>query len=246
MSEFKHEGETWDDLLRDNMGVIQPVSGYRFSMDAVLLAHFAAQLPAHRVLDLGTGCGVIALLLASRLPTAEITGIEIQAEQADRAERSVRANSLQHRVTIIAEDLRAADLLIDHHYDLITANPPFFPRGRGKLPIQDSITISRHEVMCTLADLFTAAARWLSPDGRFCLILPPYREEEASALALKAGMQPSRIREVCPRAKRRANLKLLEFVPLDKITDLAVLPPLIVYQMDGNYTAEINSIYFDP
>lgn len=246
MSELKHEGETWDDLLRDNMGVLQPVSGYRFSMDAVLLAHFAAQLSAHRVLDLGTGCGVIALLLASRLPTARVTGVEIQTEQADRAERSVRANSLQHRVNIISGDFRSADLLADHHYDLITVNPPFFPRGRGRLPVQDSIAISRHEVMCTLADLFTAAARWLSREGRFCLILPPYREAEASDLALKAGIQLSRTREVCPRAKQRANLMLLEFVKFDKIIDPAVLPPLIVYQMDGGYTAEINSIYFGP
>jgi len=243
MSTWLHEGETWDDLLRDQMGVIQPVIGYRFAMDAVLLAHFAAQNPAQRVLDLGTGCGVIALLIASRLPASQVTGVEIQPEQAERAERSVLANGLQSRVTMVSGDLKSLGLLGDEKYDLVTANPPFFPQGRGKLPAHASIAVSRHEIKCTLVDIFSAAARWLSPGGRFAVILPPAREAEALVTAAGVDLKLTRQRAVHPREQQRANLMLLEFKDIDMAGELLEMSPLYVYQADGSYSDEIMAIY---
>lgn len=239
--DWLYSDETWDDLLRDQMGVIQPASGYRFTMDAVLLAHFAAQLPGNRVLDLGTGCGIIALLLASRLPDALITGVEIQPEQADRAQRSVFANRLEDRIKIIQGDLKSPDLL-PGNFSLITMNPPFFPYGRGKLPTQKSIAISRHEIECTLKDVFGAVKRWLTPEGRFCLVLPPGRQQEADRTAREVNLSLSRCRNVHPRLGLPANLLLLEYD--DQSIKAKQLPPLYVYREDGQYTADIMDIYF--
>lgn len=238
---YQRENESWDDLLRDQMGVFQPVSGYRFSMDAVLLAHFAGQLPARQILDLGTGCGVVALLLASRLPDAQVVGVEIQEEQADRAGRSVQANRLEARIRIVQGDLKSPDLFTDT-FDLITMNPPFFPRGRGKLPTRRSIAISRHEIECTLEDVFISAARWLAPEGRFCVVLPPGRQQEANRDATQSGLALSRQQTVYPRVGRAANLLLLEFKA--NSTKIVELPPLYVYSFDGEYTPEIREIYF--
>lgn len=246
MNEWLCPGESWDDLVRDGLGVIQPISGYRFAMDAVLLAYFAAGHPATHILDLGTGCGVIPLLLASRMPMAHVTGVEIQLEQADRARRSVVANGKQEQINIISGDLKSSELLAGHRYDLITINPPFYPQGRGKLPAKDSVAVSRHEVLCTLSDIFIAVTRWLAPGGRFCLILPPARQQEALALAASVKLGLARFRAIHPREHRDPNLLLMEFMGEDNIKVLDREPPLYVYQADGNYTPELMAIYFTP
>lgn len=239
--EYHRENETWDDLLRDEMGIVQPVSGYRFTMDAVLLAYFAAQLPARQILDLGTGCGVVALLLASRVREAQVTGVEIQAEQAERACRSVEANQLATRIKIVHGDLKNPDLFQDN-FDLITMNPPFYPLGSGKLPLQKSIAISRHEIECTLEDVFNAVVRWLAPDGRFCMVLPPSRKPEADLYAKHCGLSLVRQCAVHPRVGRAANLFLLEYQA--NSTEMVELSPLYVYKSDGEYTPEIIDIYY--
>lgn len=246
MKEFLREGETWDDLVRNQMGIIQPVSGYRFGMDSVLLAHFAAQAPAHTILDLGTGCGVIALLLAARLPEAMVAGVEIQHEQAERALRSVQANKLVDRVQIIIGDLKDGTILEHGHYDLVTANPPFFVKGRGRLPADESVAVSRHEIKCSLADIFVTAARCLIANGRFCLILPPNRHQEALQLATGAKFRLVRMRAVYPRDEQPANLLLMEFKKMPVVSELVIEPPLVVYQADGSYTSTIMDIYFGP
>lgn len=237
------EGETWDDLLRGGMGVIQSQAGYRFAMDSVLLAHFAAQLPARQVLDLGAGCGVISFLLAARLPESKITGLEIQEEQVMRARRSADFNRVRDRVTFLHGDLRDRNAFAAGSFDLVVMNPPFYPAGQGRVPANQETALSRHEISCTLSDVFKSAGRWIKSDGRLCLVLPPFRLEEAVEIAVEQRFKLSRLRNVHPRADRPANLILMEFTRNRR--GAVIMPPLFVYTAGGDYTDEIKSIYFD-
>lgn len=235
--------ETLDDLGRQGYRVIQARKGYRFSMDAVLLADFACPKAGDRVLDLGTGCGVVALLMAVRQPECSITGLEIQPALADRARRSVDLNRLHNRVRIIVGDLRnISSFFVRPDFDLVVFNPPFFRAGEG-LPSQDiEKLIARHEVKATLADFVSAAAGVLVRGGRMAGILRVDRLPEFIELSREQKLRVSRLRFVHPRAGEDANLVLVE-AKKGRRVKLQVMPPLVVYGDSGDYTPEILRIY---
>lgn len=237
--------ETLDELTRNDMKIIQAREGYRFSMDAVLLAHFAEVRRDDQVLDLGCGSGIISILVACREPSAHITGLEIQPDLADRARRSVQLNGLLSRVEIVHGDLRRMGQAFGpRRFNLVVANPPFWRQGEGKPNPNQEKLIARHEVYSTLADYVAAADQCLTRGGRLAMVHRTARAMEMNVLLHEYGFGVTRLRFIHSHMDQRANLFLVEAVKGSK-SGVIILPPLIVYGADGKYSEEINRIYFE-
>lgn len=235
------ENETVDDLILGGLRIIQKSSGFRFSLDAVLVAQFAFVKNGLKIIDLGTGTGVIPLILTTRAQNLDITGVEIQEEIALMAQRSMKLNNLD-QVTIIHGDLRRLGQEHYGKYDLIISNPPYLPVNQGKISPAKEIAISRHEIMCSLEDLILAAAKLAKNQGRFALIHRSERLAEIITILKANGMEPKRMRFVHPYLKRPANLILLEAIKGAK-PGMTIDTPLVVYNDDGTYTREIQKYY---
>lgn len=239
-------GERIDDLIRQDLKIIQNPASFCFSMDAVLLAHFATVKKDDRVVDLGTGSGVIPLLLTTRQKELQVTGLEIQKEAAERAVRSVRLNGLQEKIAIIPGDLKQAkELLPVGQFDLVTCNPPYISPGHGLLNELDSISIARHEIKCTLEDVIRAGSQLLAFKGRMAVVHKPHRLVDIMCLMRKYNLEPKRLRLVYPRPGRKPNMVLVEGL-LGGRVELEVLDPLFIYGADGEYTPELLGIYYRP
>lgn len=236
-------GERLDDLGRGGLRIIQHPGRFPFAIDAVLLAHFATVRERARVLDLGTGCGVVPLLLAARHPSAVLTGLEIQPETADMASRSVALNGLNDRVRIDCGDYRQVGTRYGHGtFDLVTMNPPYREPGRGQISPVQSRAMARHEMAGGLADAVRAMALAVKFGGRVALVYPTERLVDLIAQMRAQRLEPKRLRMVHPRAGRPANLVLLEAIKGGG-TSLIVEPPLIVYGEGHRFTAEVQAIY---
>jgi len=236
--------ERVDDLIRNGLKIIQNPDYFCFSIDAVLLAHFATLAKGYRVVDLGTGTGVIPLLLTSRQRNLDICGLEIQDGVAEMAARSVALNGLEEHITIKAGDLR----LVKQYFppgscDLVTANPPYQPLGKGRVNPCKAKALARHELACNLADMVKAAAYLLKPGGYLAMVHRPERLSEIFNLFVENKINPQRFRPVYSKEGQRAGLVLLEGVVAGK-GDLEVLSPLIIYRETGEYTEEVMEIYF--
>jgi len=240
-----YETERVDDLLTHNLSIIQSEQVFSFSMDAVLLARFA-NIPKHgRILDLCSGNGVIPILLSTRT-NAQIEGIEIQPRLADMARRSVQMNGLTERINIIEGDLR--DLAKEGGngiYDAITVNPPYMPLTGGDLKQSEHQSIARHEVHCTLEDVAQASMRLVKPGGKISMVHRPQRLGDIITMFRKYRMEPKVIQFIHPRAGSEANMVLVE-AHRDGKPDVKILPPLIVYQENGEYCQEVMDIYYGP
>lgn len=235
--------ERLDDLVVDGLRIIQDDSAFCFSMDAVLLAHFATIHRADRVVDLGTGTGVIPLLLTTRAEDLQVIGLELQPEVAERAQRSVDLNGLTQQVRILCGDLRQVErILRGHRVELVTSNPPYLPVGSGEASPRTQVAMARHEVCCCLADVMRAAAYLLGSSGRFALVHRPGRLVEILAAMSALRLEPKRLRLVHPRAGKEPNLVLIEGIK-DARPGLQILPPLVVYEGD-KYTPELLEIYY--
>lgn len=240
------EEETLDDLVLGSLKIIQPRKGYRFSIDAVLLAHFPEMDGVETVVDLGMGNGVMALLLAYRNPQASITGVEIQKQMVQRARRSVLYNHLEQRITITQADInRIPDCWSAGQADLVVANPPFWKKGQGQVSQDPEQAIARHELQVNLSGVVRAARHLLKPGGRFALLQPARRLSEALYEFHQQGLSPQRLRLIHPLANREAGHFLLEAVPLCS-SPLRILPPLVIYQSPGIYGEEIRLLYREP
>ncbi|WP_018131798.1 tRNA1(Val) (adenine(37)-N6)-methyltransferase [Effusibacillus pohliae] len=238
-------GERLDDLMTKGLCLIQSDEVFAFSMDAVLLAHFATVRPNDSVLDLGTGNGVIPILLTTRTrrPLKRIVGLELQERLADMARRSVEGNGLQHLIEIVQGDLRdAASLFGYEEFDLVTCNPPYRPVGQGDPNANESVRIARHEVTCTLRDAVQAAAKMVKSGGKTAFVHRPDRLADLLHELRCARLEPKRLRLVHPRLQQRPNIVLVEAIKNGK-PDLRIDPPLIIYGPDGNWTPEIEALY---
>lgn len=235
--------ETVDDLILGNYRLIQGRAGYRFSIDAVLLAHFAQLDNIDKAVDLGAGNGVIPLLLAARSAFLRVTGIEVQKAMVDRARRSLVINGLQDRIDMIQADVCEIPFhLPAASIPLVLCNPPFQPRGHGKISQHPEKALARHELTATLSDFVAAASYLLKPGGSFCLIHRTERLPEALDLFGAYMLSATRLRMVQAFSGREAGLFLLEGAK-GTGNQLTTLHPLILYEQAGKYHPEVLQWY---
>lgn len=221
----------------------QPPDGYRFSLDAFLLADFVPAVAAHPLIDLGTGCGVVALLLARRLPQAKLLGVELQASLADMARQNVLQNGLAHRVDIIRADIRQARyLLAAGTFGTVVCNPPYRVVGNGRLNPNPEKAMARHELTLTLAQLLQAARHVLRRHGLLIMVYHPSRLAELCSQLENVRLCPRRVRFVHSTLHDPAAMVLVEAVA-DGCDALTVLPPLSVYDTSGGHAAEMQTIF---
>lgn len=238
-----YPGERLDDLQRNGYKIIQNEKKFCFGMDAVLLSGFVRVKEAERVLDMGTGTGIIPILLAGKTEGRHFTGLEIQRESADMAMRSVQINHLEERISIIEGDIREADTLFGAaSFDVITCNPPYMTGQHGLVNPNQPKAIARHEICCTLEDVIRQASRLVRPGGRFYLVHRPFRLAEIMNVMISYKLEPKRMRLVYPFADREPNMVLLEGLRGGK-SRITVEKPLIVYKSPGVYTDEIYEWY---
>jgi tRNA1(Val) A37 N6-methylase TrmN6 len=223
--------------------VIQRADAFRFGTDAVLLADFAQPRLHDRVCDLGTGTGVIPLLMYARQNSITADAVEIQPDMADMAARSVQLNGLEDAICVHAGDLRQIRTLLPHaKYDLVTCNPPYGKAGGTLLNPDESKRLARHEDTCQIEDV-AAAARWLLRNGgRLCCVFPAHRLLELCDAMRGKKIEPKRIRLVSARADKAPNLCLVEG-KLDARPGLHMESTLVIYDGQGQYTPELRRIY---
>lgn len=235
-------GERIDDLNISDLRIIQNPRWFCFGIDAVLLGNFVEMKKSSRVVDLGTGTGIIPLLLAGKTTESHITGLEIQDEVADMAKRSIELNNLQHRIDIINVDLKKAEGLLEvNSYDVVTTNPPYM-HSEGLINPDDKKAISRHEIMCSLEDVIKIASRLLKHHGRFFMVHRPQRLVDIMVLCRRYKLEPKRLQFVHPSYGKKPNLMLIECKKAAN-PELKILDPLVVYDEDRNYTKSIIEIY---
>lgn len=238
-----HEDERLDDLQNNGLRILQKPNGFRFGMDAVLLAHFARLRPRDQVADMGTGTGVLTLLMSQAEPTARFFAFEWQPDMADMARRSVAINNLDNRISVYAEDLRrAADILGRESMDAVVCNPPYGKRGGTIVSRTDERLLACHETECELNEIIKACADVLKNHGRMWICFPAARALELTDGLRTCRLEPKQIRMVCAKASKPPYLLLVEAVKNAK-PSLHWLPPLIVYHVDGTETDELRAIY---
>lgn len=243
MEDFLREGERLDDLNRNNLKIIQDPSRFCFGMDAVLLSGFATVKEGENAIDLGTGNGIIPILLSAKTKGRHFTGLEIQPENVDIAERSVKYNGLGDRIDIIEGDIKTASERFGRSvFDVVTCNPPYMIGQHGLKNPDSAKAIARHEVMCTFDDVAREAAALLVPGGRFYLVHRPFRLAEIIVTLTKYRLEPKRMKLVYPFVDKEPNMVLLECSRGGK-SRMTVEAPLIVYKEQGVYTDEIYDIY---
>lgn len=237
------EGERLDELHRNGYQIIQHSGKFCFGMDAVLLSGFARVKPGERALDLGTGTGIIPILLRGKTEGRDFTGLEIQEESADMARRSVAYNHLEESISIVTGDIKeAAALFGAASFDVVTSNPPYMTGNHGLVNPEQPKAIARHELLCTLEDVVRETSKVLRPGGRFYLVHRPFRLAEIMTVLVKYKLEPKRMRLVYPFADKEPNMVLLEALSGGR-SRITVEKPLIVYKEQGVYTDEIYDVY---
>lgn len=236
-------GERLDDLQRNGYRIIQDPDKFCFGMDAVLLSGFASAPDGGRVLDLGTGTGIIPILMAAKTGAKELVGLEIQPESAEMANRSVILNDLEEKVKIVEGDIKEAGELFEAaSFDVVTSNPPYMIGGHGLQNPDGPKAIARHEVLCDLEDVVKAASRCLKPGGKFYMVHRPFRLAEIMVVMNRYKLEPKRMRLVYPFIDKEPSMVLIEGARGGK-SRITVEPPLIIYESQHKYTKEIYDIY---
>ena len=233
------------DILKNGYKILQDTERFQFGIDAVLLADFACKglKKSETVIDLGTGTGIIPLLMQPKSSGSIFTGLEVQKESADMAARSISMNGLEKQIKIVNGDLtKVSELFTRHSFSAVTCNPPYMIGEHGKGNTLDAKTIARHEVLCTLEDVISAADYLLAPHGKFFMIHRPFRLPEIFSSMEKHNMEIKRMRLIHPFADKEPNMVMLEARKNAK-RRLTIEPPLVVRYDDGEYTAEIQQIY---
>lgn len=237
------ENERIDDLHIKNYRIIQNTQGFCFGMDAVLLSGFATVKDGETHLDLGTGTGIIPILLEAKGNGKSYCGLEIQESFVDMATRSVGLNKIQDKVTIIHGDIKEADHLLPlSGYDVITTNPPYMNAGKGMTNPSSMKAIARHEVLCSLEDIIRVSSRLLKVGGRFYMVHRPQRLMEMMDLLKQYRLEPKRIRMVHSFVEKEATMVLIEAIRYAKPL-LKIDPPLIIYKGENDYSDEIRYVY---
>ncbi|HMA52925.1 MAG TPA: methyltransferase [Acidobacteriota bacterium] len=254
----RRDGETLDTFYRGRIRILQSKAGYRFSVDAPLLADFIRTKPGDDVLEIGTGNGVISLLLSVK-PFKRITAVEIQPGLAGLAERNVALNGLRDRIEVVRADLRTFEP--GRTFDLIFSNPPYIRKSSGFLSASAEKSAAKHELHGGVGEILGKTADWLAPGGRACFVYPEKRRADFLAAAGESGLAVRRQRSVHPRAGEPPNLFLIELgLRAQARTDEGVgtaghggggglpelMPPLVLFGPDGKYTPAAEAIFAGP
>ncbi len=230
--------ETLDTFYHGRILVLQKRKGYRFSIDAPLLADFVRTRSTDRCLELGTGCGIISLLLSIK-PFSHITGVEIQTSLVDLARRNVCLNHLEDRISLIHADLRRFHT--DHKFDVVFSNPPYIRARTGHLSASSEKSIAKHEIKCDILDIMHKTAELLKKRGRAYFIFTAKRKQEFAQAVKKSGLAIRVMRFVFSRPGSQPNFFLTECgfsMAVEK-----VLPPLVLFDGKGNYMPEVQDIF---
>ena len=235
-------GERVDDL-QNGYFVIQDPKKFCCGMDAVLLSGFARVKKGETALDMGTGTGIIPILLSQRTEGKHFTGLEIQAECAEMADRSVKYNCLEDRIQIVEGDIKeAAGIFGAASFDVVTCNPPYMIGQHGLTNPHMPKAIARHEILCTFDDVANQAARVLKDRGRFYLVHRPFRLVELMAALTKYKLEPKRMQLVYPYIDKEPNMVLIEACKGGN-SRIQIERPLVVYEKPGVYTKDILELY---
>ncbi|PID39991.1 MAG: SAM-dependent methyltransferase [Proteobacteria bacterium] len=233
---------TCDYFLGGGIVLHQPRSGYRFSIDAVILAHLAKPAAGNRILDLGTGCGVIPVMVAYRHPGLQICGVEIQAPLAELARRNVSNNKMADHIDIVHKDMRQLTLHdIGGPVDLVVTNPPYRKLGSGRLNSQSQQAVARHELAVDLEGVLTTAGRMLNPSGRMVIIYPSVRSVDLLVAMRSVRLEPKILTMIHSDRSTSARLVVVEGAKGGG-PGLMVAPPLYLYREDGNYTNAVEAM----
>ncbi len=236
------ENERIDDL-QNGCYIIQDPEKFCFGMDAVLLSGFARVKKEEKALDLGTGTGIIPILLSKRTMGKSFFGLEIQEECAEMAARSVKYNHLEEKVQIVQGDIReTANIFGAASFDVVTSNPPYMIGKHGLQNPDLPKAIARHEILCTLEDVIREASRVLKDRGRFYMVHRPFRLTEIMTVLTQYHLEPKRMQLVYPYIDREPNMVLIE-ARKGGNPRITVERPLIVYEKPGVYTSSILEIY---
>ena len=235
---LRREDETLDAFHRGRVRVLQKKKGYRFSVDAPLLADFVRTRAGDETLEIGTGSGIISLLLGAR-PFRRITALEIQPELADLARRNVLLNGLEGRIEVVEADFRSYEP--DRKIDLVFSNPPWIRKSSGFLSRSAEKSAAKHELHGGIEDVLGKTVGWLAPDGRACFVYPEKRRADFARGADRLGFRILRFRHVLPRSEEPANLFLVElsFAAVHP----EIMPPLVLFGPDGKYTAAAEAVF---
>lgn len=235
--------ERIDELHRNQYKIIQNPQGFCFGMDAVLLSGFARVKKGERVLDMGTGTGIIPILLEAKTEGEHFTGLEIQEYSVDMAQRSVLLNDLQNKIEIVQGDIKNASKQFGRSvFDVVTTNPPYMKAAHGLQNPDKAKAIARHEVLCTLEDVVREAAAVLKPGGRLYMVHRPRRLMEIIGVLSDYHLEIKRMKPVYPSAEKEASMVLIEAVYGGKAL-MRMESPVIVYESPGVYSKEIYEIY---
>ena len=236
-------GERLDDLQIKGYEIIQSPGRFCFGMDAVLLSSFVKVKRNERALDLGTGTGILPILLEAKNEGEHYTGLEIQEESADMARRSVLHNKLDEKISIVTGDIKEASRIFGAaSFHVITTNPPYMIGEHGLKNDNEALYIARHEALCTLDDILRESAKLLKPKGRFYMVHRPFRLAEILGKMSAYGIEPKRMRLIHPYVDKEPNMVLVEGMRGAK-PRMTVEKPLIVYGENGDYTEELLKMY---
>ena len=235
--------ERIDELQRNGYRILQDPDKFCFGIDAVLLSGFAAVKKGENVLDLGTGTGIIPILLEAKTQGRQFTGLEIQPDMADMAARSVCLNRLEEKISIVNGDIKEASAIFGGaSFDVVTCNPPYMSNNHGLKNPGLPKAIARHEVLCTFEDIAREASGVLKFGGRFYMVHRPHRLLELLETMRRWKLEAKRMKFVHPFAGREANMVLIEAFKGGR-PEMSIEPPVIVYKEQGVYSDEIYDIY---
>ena len=235
--------ERIDDLMRDGLKLIQNTDIFCFGMDAVLLSTYAKAGKNDRVLDLGTGNGIIPVLMQSKNPGSTYTALEIQENSADLAIRNVELNNLSDRISVVKGDIKEASRLFgEASFNVVTSNPPYMNENHGIVNPDSAKAIARHELLCSLEDVVREAGKCLKSKGKMYMVHRPNRLVDIFDTMRRHHLELKRMRLVYPYVNKAANMVLIEAVKGGN-SQLIVEEPLIVYKEDGNYTDALLKMY---
>jgi tRNA1Val (adenine37-N6)-methyltransferase len=237
------EDEKLDELFNGRLRIIQKKEGYRFSVDAILLAHFASHVSADSIIDLGTGSGIVPLILAKRTSAPTIVGVEVQEAMADMAKRTIMLNGFADRVSVLHEDLRSLrSRFTSSSFDLVVSNPPYHPVKDGRINPDEEKAIARHEIMAKAEDVIRISHYLVRPSGLVVIIFPARRMVDLLFNLRESGLEPKLLQIIYSHKHDEGKLVIVKSIKRGN-PEIEIKRPFFIYADEGGYSEEMQKIY---